>query len=505
MKKSAVTFAALILALAASMFVNFGSYSASAQQQAVASATPICSANPQETGGVQYGYPAERKEKIGIPILVHGTGPNDGDQFLLKSADGTPITREATVQPAWWTGWGVTRILDFSFAGTGVLPENAGGYKVLDPAGNRLYAPRAVEIRGHGAQAEIRTKVECKDCGRQKIWDFTVWTGFNFPTAGTVPNVVEIFAEVLGDNGQLEEKIIATEILDHSGIIIDPATLYPGVMVYTHRGAIPGSMVKPGEFILATRPYFNADIVHRSLTFSIPMQGMTPIQGCIWIGARLKNITGYGVTRFAFMDLVEIRDKSGEWRDGEGLYYGGTGKYPVEPVCGSDKCVAGTPAGKSKSVEYLTPQEWLKEFTLHPQTRKNLGAVVDVVTETGWRQVQTRKMDGSVSEDLKMVLRGEYADNQIQRNNALYVAVQLSWTNGSGGSGSPAYFDLMWSILYYQSLPFHNYYGTVGGHNVEPGTMLSMYKTFMQESGHYTQRDQQELEYILKLFFGPQS
>lgn len=341
MTKSAAVRIALMLALVAALFVNFGSRNASAQQPATASATPT---------------PYQTPRSVEVPILVHGTGPRDGDQYLLRDSVGKPVTRTFEIEPLTWVGPGAPNVLTMhENEGIFTTPERLGGYRIINGAtGQREYDPRVVELNGHGNSVLIRTK----RCQKLAVWDFNFFVNLN-QVYTTYPNDIQVVAFFKKSDGTEEEVPVAKLLTRGSGAVEINSVHRYAQMYAGDRGA--SQLVYPGQtlntfklpIVPTTEPWLMTTGL-LGVSFSMDMQ--SPFMMCVGLGVRINHWSGYGTTQVGILDVVETR--KGGSQVGQGLYYGVVnGIYPTGTVCGDEADTCALPPVCETTIEFTHPSQ----------------------------------------------------------------------------------------------------------------------------------------------------
>lgn len=346
--KSAAKFTALMLALVAALFVNFGSRNASAQQTATASATPT---------------PTPRH--VDSMILTHGTGPNDGGQYIVKNAVGKPIKRRFELKPDFgWTNIDVLPVAGNK--GTFFRPDQVADLRYMTDEDKALYTAEVGSVHGHGNGF----KMEMADCDGAMPWDINMIAATNNFYNVAEQDYIELYAKIKNPDGsKTRERIAKLTWLGSTGLRVDFVHRF-AQMYLGNRGA--SRWILQGDIL----PLY---LVPSSLTpnsgwmywpgllgVSLNMKDMhSPFMSCFGVGAHVVNTVADGDQWFGFLDLVEMR--KGAERQGDDLFYGGKGTYPSGEMCGETAaCTPPPPAPICvKTINFLSPEDVLNGWCGH--------------------------------------------------------------------------------------------------------------------------------------------
>lgn len=244
--------------------------------------------------------------QLDVPAFVHGfaTAPGlpDGDLFLLPK----PLQLMVTQEPA------STQSFAVSAESFGDAPETLGALPGVPANGFSLATP--------GETARALVSAESIREGNLLL----------AATAGATGDTVRVFAQY-GD-GMGGQDLLRFTAEDEGYRLSD---LHPHLKLFVDNRFALGPDTKKGALLPFVDEAGPRGKHTGLLTFALPLDSESPLQGCFQLGIEIKRAQGAGTSSVVVSDIVVNRSKvaDDENNPGEGLLGKLTGGYPSGSPC----------------------------------------------------------------------------------------------------------------------------------------------------------------------------
>lgn len=393
----------------------------------------------------QLAQPANAAQflRLNIPALTHGFEKTaqlpDGDLFLQS----VPLQMAVDNPPEGAKTFPVK--LD-TFGGDA---QSIGALPTTEPQGLAFSTPNS--------------KVVARACA-ESIWDSNLMIA---ATSGTFGDTVRLFLE---NTDGTEAHQLALFTVKSAGVEL--TRMHQDLMLYVDDRYATGPMVKEGSLIAFGASAGESGLRTNLLTFSWPMKGFSPLQGCYRIGVEIARADNFGTTSVVFTDIVVNRNRvtGDENNAGAGLLRRLRGGFPTGLPCKAE-CpfpaepptpqipnigIGGT-GDECNAICYRSPQYFKLNIDRLPHGTVVIGGVNF-----------NRPVSTTNKRAMGLALAGGYTP--MQKFNQEFVTAQLNVLL-AGGDGSAKVFYAMEGKLSCYGLKFDEVTLT-NGFVISPDTQL---------------------------------